>query len=90
MYIDFLGTKAGIRLHYGADFIKYGTQDGMLTKTLYSFEQENMFQNEIDTFAECISGEKLPSHIDTNIITAKLVDAIYKSAELHREVIVEE
>lgn len=91
MYIDFLGTKAGIRLHYGADFIKYGTQSGMLTKTLYSFEQENMFQNEIDAFAECIeSGEKLPSHIDTNIVTAKLMDAIYKSAELHREVTVEE
>lgn len=91
MYIDFLGTKAGIRLHYGADFIKYGTQSGMLTKTLYSFEQENMFQNEIDAFAACIeSGEKLPSHIDTNIVTAKLMDAIYKSAQLHREVKVED
>ena len=36
---------------------------------------------------ECIkSGERLPSHIDTNIITAKLIDAIYRSADLHKEV----
>lgn len=50
-----------------------------------------MFQNEIDAFAACIeSGEKLPSHIDTNIVTAKLMDAIYKSAQLHREVKVED
>lgn len=89
MYIDFLGTKAGIRLHYGADFIKYGTQNGMLTKTLYSFKKDNMFQNEIDAFIDCIeSGIKLPSHIDTNIVTAKLMDAIYQSARLHKEVTV--
>jgi acetyl-CoA synthetase len=38
-------------------------------------------------FIECIeSGEKLASHIDTNIVTAKMMDAIYRSAEEHREV----
>ena len=32
------------------------------------------------------SNEKLVSHIDTNIITAKMMDAIYRSAELGKEV----
>lgn len=86
MFIDFIGTKAGVRLQYGADFVKYGVQDGMLTKTLYSYSTENMFQNEIDAFINCIkSRETLVSNIDINIITAKIMDAIYKSAEAHRE-----
>jgi len=86
MYIDFMGTKAGIRLQYGADFIKYGSQNGMLTETLYTINSDNMFQNEIDAFIECIENNiKLPSHIDTTIITAKMMDAIYKSADLHQE-----
>jgi hypothetical protein len=46
-----------------------------------------MFQNEIDSFINCIeSGEKLPSHIDSNILTSEMMDAIYRSAELHQEV----
>lgn len=86
MFIDFMGTKAGVRLQYGADFVKYGAQDGMLTKTAYSYSTKNMFQNEIDAFVECIkSREKTVSNIDVNIITAKIMDAIYKSAEAHKE-----
>lgn len=88
MYIDFMGDKGGIRLQYGKDFIKYGTADSMLTETKYAFPTRNMFQNEIDAFLDCIdSGEKLPSNIDTVIITAKLMDAIYRSADAHKEII---
>ena len=87
MFIDFIGDKAGIRLTYGGDFVFYGTENGMLTKTEYSSKSSQMFENEINAFIECIkSGERLPSHIDTNIITAKLIDAIYRSADLHKEV----
>jgi len=87
MFIDFCGTKAGIRFMYGADFTKYGARDGMLTKEIFAFNKTDMFQNEIDAFIGCIkSGEKLPSNIDTNIITAKLMDALYRSAESHKEV----
>ena len=88
MYIDFMGDKGGIRLHYGKDFVKYGVQNGMLSETKYSFTTRNMFQNEIDAFLDCIdSGEVLSSNIDTNIITAKLMDAIYRSAEEHKEIV---
>ncbi len=87
MFIDFMGTKGGIRLQYGGDFTLYSTKNGMLSTTTFKATQENMFQAEIDGFIDCIqSGEKLPSHIDTNIITAKMMDAIYRSAETHCEV----
>ncbi len=87
MFIDFIGTKGGIRLQYGSDFTFYSTKNGMLSKTTYQMNMPGMFQNEIDSFIDCIeSGEKLPSHIDTNIITAKMMDAIYRSAKEHREV----
>jgi len=88
MFIDFIGTKAGIRLQYGSDFTVYSTKDGMLTKTEMKMKSKNMFQNEINKFIECIkSGEKLTSHIDTNIITANIMDAIYRSADEHKEIV---
>ncbi|MBR3872716.1 MAG: Gfo/Idh/MocA family oxidoreductase [Clostridia bacterium] len=87
MYIDFMGDKGGIRLQYGADFIKYGVQDGMLTKTQYQFPSTGMFQNEIDGFVRSIqTGEKLASHIDVTIKTARIMEGIYESARQHREV----
>ncbi len=88
MFIDFMGSKGGIRLQYGSDFTLYSTKNGMLTKTTFAMESVKMFQNEIDSFINCIeSGEKLPSHIDTNIITAGMMDAVYRSAEEHKEIV---
>lgn len=91
MYIDFMGTKGGVRLHYAKDFIFYSTKNGMLTETTFKMKEgmqfEPMFANEINSFINCIeTGEKLPSHIDTNIITAQMMDAIYRSAETHKEI----
>ena len=88
MFIDFMGTKGGARLQYGKDFTLYSTKNGMLTKTTFQNTSEPMFQKEIDSFVDCvISGEKLQSHIDTNIITSQMMDAIYRSAEERREVV---
>lgn len=88
MYIDFIGTKGGARLQYGKDFKFYSTKNGMLTTTTFANKEKAMFQEEIDAFVNCVeSGEKLVSHIDTNIITAQMMDAIYRSAEEHREVV---
>mgnify|MGYP005892252303 CR=1 FL=1 len=87
MFIDFLGDKAGIRLTYGGDFVLYGSENGMLTRVEYSAQSVQMFENEINSFVDCIeSGEKLPSHIDTNMVTVRLMDAIYRSANSHKEV----
>ncbi len=90
-YIDFIGTKGGIRLHYAKDFVMYSTKNGMLTETTFQMKEgmefKAMFRNEINGFIDCIeSGKKLPSHIDTNIVTAQMLDAIYRSAEAHKEI----
>ena len=87
MYIDFMGDKGGIRLQYGANFVKYGVQDGMLSKTEYQFPTTNMFENEINGFVRSVqTGEKLPSHIDVTIKTARIMEGIYESAKQHKEV----
>ena len=47
-----------------------------------------MFQEEINAFVRCTqTGEKLPSHIDTVIITAKMMQAIYDSSDADREIV---
>ena len=91
MFIDFIGTKGGIRLYYTKEFVFYSTKNGMLTKTTFKMNEgmefAAMFSNEINSFIECIkNNEKLPSHIDTNIIAARMMDAIYRSAESHKEI----
>ena len=51
------------------------------------FTMRNHFETEIDSFLRCIrTGEKLPSHIDTVVITAQMMQAIYDSANAHREI----
>lgn len=87
MFIDFMGDKGGIRLQYGKDFKLYTAKNGALLESTPTYQTRDHFQNEIDAFLRCIrTGEKLPSHIDTVIITAKMMQAIYDSAESHREV----
>lgn len=86
-YIDFMGDKGGIRLQYGADFTVYTTKHGALVEYKPEFKMTNHFENEINAFVRCIqTGEKLPSHIDTNVITAKIMQALYDSSDAHREV----
>ena len=89
-YIDFIGDKGGIRLQYGADFKVYTAEHGALVEYKPEFKMRNHFQNEIDAFINCCkTGEKLPSHIDTNILTSRMMQAIYDSAEQHREVVLD-
>lgn len=86
-YIDFLGDKAGIRLQYGKEFRLYTTESGALVSYEPKFPARNHFENEIDAFLRCIrTGEKLPSHIDTVLPTARMMQAVYDSAEQHKEI----
>ncbi len=91
MYIDFLGDKGGIRLQYGKGFTYYTAQDGKLVEETPDIDTSNafaeMFQNEINEFVKCVkSGEKLPSHIDNVIKSAKIIQAIYDSSEQKKEI----
>ena len=89
-YIDFIGTKAGIRLTYGGDFTVYTTSCGSLCSFKPKYKDHPHFQKEIDKFIECIhTGEKLPSHIDTVAVTAKMMQAMYDSSESGKEIVLD-
>ena len=89
-YIDFLGTKGGARLNYGGDFTVHTTACGSLVNFKPKYKDEPHFQKEIGRFIECIhTGEKLPSHIDTVAVTAKMMQAMYDSSELGREIVLD-
>ena len=86
-YIDFMGDKGGIRLDYGGYYTFYNAEDGALVSHKPEYEMGSMFEEEINAFVDCVrTGEKLPSHIDTVIITAQMMQAIYDSAASHKEV----
>ncbi len=91
MFIDFMGDKGGVRLMYGKGFTYYGVKDGQLFSEEPEIDTENMlaksFQNEIDSFIRCIkTGEKLPSHIDNVIPSAKIIQGIYDSSAKKKEI----
>ncbi len=91
MFIDFIGDKGGVRLRYGKEFTFYGTEDGKLISNVTPKPESNHFQTEIDAFLRCIqTGEKAPSHIEINIKTSKLMQALYDSAAQHKELNVED
>ena len=87
-YIDFMGDKGGIRLTYGESFKLYTSKNGALLDSTPSFKTNEHFVEEINCFVHNIKNptDKLPSHIDTAIITAKMMQGIYDSAKLHKEV----
>ena len=65
----------------------YTAEHGALVEYKPEFKMRPHFENEINAFVDCVkTGKKLQSHIDTVIITAKMMQAIYDSAEQHREV----
>lgn len=88
MYIDFIGTKAGIRLQYGGNFTVYGAQDGALTEMKPQYTTTNHYENEINSFIRCIkTGEKNAADIEKAIITSRIMQAIYDSSERGSEIV---
>jgi len=86
-YIDFLGDKGGARLQYGGNFTLYSTAYGMLTETTYQFAEDKMFDEEIrDFLVKSQKGVKTKANIDHAVLTSELMDLLYESAALGREV----
>ena len=85
MFIDFLGDKAGARLNYGKQFSFY---DGATLETTVSeHEIPDMYGREDADFIESIkSGVKNRNHIDNILESMKLLDALYASAEVKKEI----
>ncbi|NLC69222.1 MAG: Gfo/Idh/MocA family oxidoreductase [Clostridiaceae bacterium] len=90
-FIEFLGDKAGIKLQYGGDFKIYTADKGVLYEITPSFQKRDMFYDEIDDFLKSVAeGKKTRSNIDNVLTVAQVMDALYKSAELGREVVLHE
>ena len=88
MFVDFLGDKRGARLDYCNQF---ELTDGATLETVTtSHELPNMYQLEDEAFlAACESGEHGRNHIDNILESMKLLDALYRSAECGREIVLE-
>jgi predicted dehydrogenase len=90
MYVDFIGDKAGIRLQYGADYTLYSAKDGALLTVKPAFSSENMYEVEIAHFLDCVRTRKpSPASIDNALITSRIMQAIYDSSEVGREIVLE-
>jgi predicted dehydrogenase len=87
MSIEFLGDKAGVKLEYGGGFKIYSAKNGVLYTTEPAFTTSDMFYDEIDSFIRTSSeNTKNRANIDSVIITSEVMEAIYKSAKLGKEV----
>lgn len=87
MFVEFLGDKVGIKLQYGGDFKIYSSKNGVLYETVPSFQKADMFYDEIDSFLRsAMENSKNRANIDKVMITSEVMEAIYKSAQLGREV----
>lgn len=88
-FVDFMGTKAGVRLYYGGKFTMYSTMNGMLTEINTDFKTTGFdYFAEIKAFVESVE-TRVPNqaNIDKAILTSKLLDAIYRSSDEQKEII---
>jgi predicted dehydrogenase len=87
MFIDFMGDKGGIRHLYGHGFTFYTVQDGVLQSVKPDYQIPDMYRREDQRFIEAVRrGIKTRSHIDAVLESARLLDAIYESAEKEAEI----
>ena len=79
----FWGDRGGARLTYGGHFTFYTTdENNTLQKIEYSYNIPNHIQCEDDAFLKAVrSGEHTKTYIDEILESAKLLDALYKSAD---------
>lgn len=89
MFVEFLGSKAGIKLQYGGDFKIFSTKNGMLLETEAKFATDNMFEEEIKSFlASVAENKKDRGNIDHIMTTSKVLDALYESSAKGKEILV--
>ena len=84
MFLDFLGDKCGARLTYCGKFELY---DAKTLETIApEYDIPDMYQCESEAFVESIrTGVKCRSNIEYVLESARLLDALYESAEKRRE-----
>lgn len=85
MFIDFMGDKGGARLDYGGKF--EFTDASTLETTTPEYDIPNMYLKENEAFVDSIEkGTKPKNHIDNILESMKLLDALYESSSLGKEI----
>ena len=84
MFVEFLGDKKGAHLDYGNQF--HLTDGETLETTHTDHEIPNMYKREDEDFLRCIeTGERNRNHISNILESMKLLDSLYKSSDLKKE-----
>ena len=84
MFIDFMGDKGGVRLDYCGHYSFFGND---LEEDRPEYEIPDMYALEDADFLDaCLTGRRNKSHISNILESARLLDAIYQSAEEKREI----
>lgn len=87
MFVEFLGDKAGVKLQYGGDFKVYSARNGVLFETAPTFSKADMFYDEIDSFIQSTRQTvKDRANIDNVLITSEVMEALYQSSALGKEI----
>jgi predicted dehydrogenase len=85
MYIDFLGDKAGARLDYGGKFTV--TKGDTIESYTPEYEIPDMRLKEDEAFIESINtGVKDRNNIEYVLESAKLLQALYDSSDVKKEI----
>ena len=84
-FVDFLGDKAGARLTYGGQF-KFTSGETLESyETDHEIPQQHAAQD-VDFIKAVRTGEKNRNYIDNILESMKLLDRLYKSAEIRSEI----
>lgn len=87
-YVDFMGTKAGIRLNYCGGYTMYYSKNGEFIKEPHEITGDDMFKNEISDFLDCIeTGKTSRAHIDNAVRTSMILQGAYDSSEQKKEIV---
>lgn len=87
MFIDFMGTKAGVRYRIGQDFVVYSTENGALVSFTPTYAKADPFNAQINQFIANAQAKACPENaMIQTVSTMRLVQAIYDSAAQGREI----
>lgn len=88
MFIDFLGDKGGARLNYGGKFTFYNEKGDILQTVTPDYNSRNFYEVENEHFINNILNgtTENKASIDNVLETARLLEALYTSAEKGEEI----
>ena len=87
-YVELLGTKGGVKVGSKDGTVLHPELDGRLADVeLFYYKTPDRFVLEMEKFVAAVQGRgEVAATGEEGVVTMKLLDAIYKSSELDREV----